>query len=205
VIEDCKRKTATLLAMLAVLREQIAGYDKRIAELTASHPDAHIFASFPGAGAATVPRLIAAFGSRRDAWRSAAEMQRFSGIAPVLKRSGKTSFVTLRQGCPKFLRQTFHEFAGQSIPHSAWAKAYYEHHLDGHKENHHRAVRALAYRWIRVLYRCWKERQLYDERLLLEAQHRRNSPLSGKLAPSMRLAWTRQAGFQKLTEERSNS
>ena len=204
VIEKCTRKTATLLTLLATLREQIASYDKRIAEVTANHPDTPIFASFPGAGAATVPRLIAAFGTCREDWNSAVEMQRFSGIAPVLRRSGKTSFVAMRRACPKFLRQTFHELAGQSIPHSPWAKAYYQHHLQGKKENHHRAVRALAYRWIRVLYRCWKERSLYDERLLLEAQRRRNSPLSGKLGASPRLEWTRQAGFQKLTDERSD-
>lgn len=204
VIEECTRKTAALLTLLAVVGEQIASYDKRIAEVTANHPDAPIFASFPGAGAATVPRLIAAFGTCRDSWTSAAEMQRFSGIAPVLKRSGKTSFVVMRQACPKFVRQTFHELAGQSIPHSAWARAYYDHHLQGNKGNHHRAVRALAYRWIRVLYRCWKDRQLFDERLLLQAQRRRNSLLSGKLTASTGLQWAPQAGFQKLTDERSH-
>jgi hypothetical protein len=35
----------------------------------------------------------------------------------------------MRRACPKFLRQTFHEFAAQSIPTSTWAKAYYQHHL----------------------------------------------------------------------------
>lgn len=204
ILEDCQRKTATSLALLAALRQQIASYDKRIAEVTDEHPDARIFASFPGAGPVTVPRLIAAFGTRRDAWQSAAEMQRFSGIAPVLKRSGKTAFVTMRRGCPKFLRQTFHEFAGQSLPQSPWAKAYYDHHLAGNKKNHHRAVRALANRWIRVLYRCWKDSQLYDERLLLEAQQRHNSLLSSKLAPSKHLQWTEQAGFKKLSPASPN-
>lgn len=198
VVEACTRNTAALLSLRNVLREQIAAFDKRIAAVTAEHPDAPIFASFPGAGAVTVPRLIAAFGTDREAWPSAADLKRFSGIAPVHISSGKSSYVGIRRACPKFVRQTFHEFAGQSIPFSEWAKLYYRHHLKDDKSRHHLAVRALAFQWIRILYRCWKDRLPYDERIFLEAQRRRNSPLSGKLDASKSLAWGSQAGFQKL-------
>jgi hypothetical protein len=34
------------------------------------------------------PRLLAAFGSLRERYATAADMQKFSGIAPVLERSG---------------------------------------------------------------------------------------------------------------------
>ena len=205
VIEACSRKTAALLSQLRVLREQITAFEKRIAAVTADHPDAPIFASFPGAGAATVPRLLAAFGTRRDAWQNADHLQRLSGIAPVSICSGKSSYVGIRRSCAKFLRQTFHEFAGQSIPFCEWAKLYYRHHLQGDKANHHRAVRSLAFRWIRILYRCWKDRQPYDERILLEAQRRRNSLFSGKLGPSTPLISVSQAGFKKLTKEPSET
>jgi hypothetical protein len=35
-------------------------------------------------------------------------------------------------------------------------------------------VRSLAFRWIRVLFRCWKDRQPYDEARYLEALQKRN-------------------------------
>jgi len=179
VIEACTRKTQALLAILAVLRPQITDLETRIQEIVAKHPDAPIFASFPGAGAATVPRLIAAFGTRRDAYPRVGDLQRLSGIAPVKSASGNTSFISFRRACPKFLRQTFHEFAGQSIPHSQWAKLFYEFHLKGDKSRHHLAVRALAFKWMRILYRCWKDQQPYDERVFVERQ-RRSPHLQGR-------------------------
>lgn len=172
VIEACTRKTQALLAILTVLRPQVKDLETRIQEIVAKHPDAPVFASFPGAGAATVPRLIAAFGTCRDAYPHVRDLHHLSGIAPVKIASGNTSFISFRHACPKFLRQTFHEFAGQSIPHSPWAKVFYETHLKGDKSRHHMAVRALAFKWMRILYRCWKDQQPYDERIFVERQRR---------------------------------
>ena len=86
-----------------------------------------MFRSLPGAGDALVPRLIVAFGTQRDRYQSAYEMQCYSGIAPVTEASGNSQWVHFRFICPKFLRQTFHEFAGCSIQQSEWAHAYYDH------------------------------------------------------------------------------
>ena len=199
VLEACSRKATACLGQLHVLRDLLAAFDQRIAALTADHPDAPIFASFPGAGAALVPRLIAAFGTDRDRWRSAADLQRFSGIAPVLIRSGNSSRVAMRRACPQFVRQTFHEFAAHSVRFCPWAKLLYQHHLKGDKRNHHRAVRAVAFQWIRIAFRCWRNHQPYDERIFLAAQHRRNSPLADKPRFDARFAFQPQAGFQKLT------
>ena len=60
-----------------------------------------------------------------SAFSSAHELQKYSGIAPVTERSGKKSWVHWRWQCPKFLRQTFVEWAGQTINKSFWAGAYY--------------------------------------------------------------------------------
>jgi transposase len=198
VLESGSRKTAACLAQLRVLRDQVAAYDKRIAAVTADHPDAPIFSSLPGAGAALTPRLIAAFGTDRKQWRDAADLQRFSGIAPVLVRSGNCSRVAMRRACPKFVRQTFHEFAAHSLPFCPWAKLLYEHHLQGDKKNHHRAVRAVAFQWIRIAYHCWVDREPYDERIFLAAQRRRNSPFAGKLAAEAGIEFQNHAGFHKL-------
>src|ERR1017187_3197817 len=69
---------------------------------------------------AMVPRLLAAFGSQRDRYQSAADLQTFSGIAPVTERSGKSKWVRVRWACPHFLRQTLHEWAAHSIGYCDW-------------------------------------------------------------------------------------
>jgi transposase len=201
VLEAARYRTVACLKLIGDLRQQIAMLEKRIGAVTADHPDAPIFASFPGAGAATVPRLIAAFGTCRDNWTCAEDLQRFSGIAPVHKSSGNSTIVVMRRACPKFLRQTFHEFAGQSIPHSPWAKAYYRHQRSDLKKPHHAAVRALAFRWIRILYRCWKDREPYNEQILLASQQRRNALFGCNNPVETRVRWETVAGFKKLTTD----
>lgn len=171
--------------MVSIVAEQLhpllsalARVEQTIAQLFAQHPDHDLWDSFPGAGAALGPRLLAAFGSDRQRFQQASEVQQFSGIAPVTERSGPAlrDWVHWRRACPKFLRQTFHEFAAHSIPWSAWAKAYYLQQCSRGLK-HHAAVRALAFKWIRILYRCWRNRMPYDERLYLDALVRRASPL----------------------------
>jgi len=63
---------------------------------------------------------------------------------------------------------TFHEFALHSIPHCPWARAFYQQQRTRHK-GHHAAVRALAFKWMRILFRCWKNRSTYDEPHYLRA------------------------------------
>src|SRR5262249_10716838 len=101
------------------------------------------------------PRWFAPFGTRRDPYDTAFQMQCYSGIAPVKEASGKSEWVHSRRSCPKFLRQTFHEFAFLSTRSSAWAKAYYDRQRQ-QERSHPAAVRALAYKWIRIIFRCWK-------------------------------------------------
>jgi hypothetical protein len=44
------------------------------------------------------------------------------------------------------------------------------------------AIRALAFQWIRILYRCWQERTPYDEAVYLQALQHRGSSLIQQLA-----------------------
>ena len=200
VLEAGIMTTRGLVALLAALRGNIAAFDERIAELVRAHPDGALFASLPGAGPVLVPRLIAAFGTCRDRYQNADEMERYSGIAPVKKGSGKTELVHFRYACPKFLRQTFHEFASHSIGQSEWAKAYYEHIRNDEKKDHHPAVRSLAYKWIRIIFRCWKDGKPYDERVYQKSLRRRGSLLGVALASATGVGWKTVAGFQKLSE-----
>jgi transposase len=176
VIQSAVAMVSVLVALIATLRQGIARLDRQIEQAAAAHPDFAIFNSFPGAGPVLAPRLLAAFGSQRDRYLSAAEIQQFSGIAPVLVRSGKTAWVHYRWACPKFLRQTFQEWAGHSIGFCGWARIYYEQQRK-HGAGHHAAVRALAFKWIRIAYRCWKDGIPYDDLRYLQSLRRRGSPL----------------------------
>jgi transposase len=173
--------TATLLArQLLDLGRAIEAFDKELSRLMAEHPDAALFAGLPGAGSAMAPRLLAAFGSDRGRFAGPEALQTYSGIAPVTRRSGRSTAVHRRTACPRFLRQTFHEFAGHSVKHSGWAGAYYRLQR-AHGHGHHAAVRSLAFKWIRVIYRCWKERTPYDEATYLAALRQKGSPLLAHL------------------------
>ena len=176
LIEAATAMTKVLVDLIATLREGIACFDRQIAQAVAVHPDFAIFDSFPGAGPALAPRLLAAFGAQRDRYQSAADLQTFSGIAPVTERSGKSEWVHVRRACPRFLRQTFHEWAAHSIGFCAWAAAYYRLQRERGKD-HHAAVRALAFKWIRIAFCCWKDGVPYDDVRYLRSLRRRGSPL----------------------------
>jgi transposase len=160
---------ATVLAVIKRLEDELQ-------KLFSQHPDHDLFEGLPGGGEALAPRLAVAFGSDRDRYQSAQEIQKFSGVAPVTEMSGKTKWVHWRQACPKFLRQTFHEFASASRKKSLWARAYYEQKRKS-GANHHAAIRSLAFKWQRVLYRCWKDRTPYDEERYLKSLKQHQSPL----------------------------
>jgi hypothetical protein len=176
LIKSAVEMTKVLVALIATLREGIACFDRQIEKTAATHPDFAIFDSFPGAGPALAPRLLAAFGAQRDRYQNAADLQTFSGIAPVTQRSGKSEWVHVRWACPRFLRQTFHEWAAHSIGYCGWAAAYYRLQRDRGKD-HHAAVRTLAFKWIRIAFRCWKDGVPYDDALYIQSLRRHASPL----------------------------
>jgi transposase len=111
-------RVQTLLAQLRPLLDAIAQYDARIAEFGAAIADYRIFASLPGAAEVFAPRLLCAFGEDRDRYRDAKELQRYVGVAPVTEASGNSHWVHWRFKCPSFLRQSFVEWAAETIPRS---------------------------------------------------------------------------------------
>lgn len=170
-----------LAELLEKLRQGIKQLDEQIAQAAAEHPDYYLFEVLPGAGAVLAPRLLAAMGSQRERYQSASQLQTFCGIAPVMECSGKKKWVHSRWRCPKFLRQSFHEWAGHSVAFSPWARAYYQQQRQ-RGQGHHAAVRSLAFKWIRILFRCWKDRVAYDESVYTAKLARRGSPLTEALA-----------------------
>ena len=166
----------TLVSQLRVTLHAIQDFDQAIAQRAQSHPDFPLFQTLPGAGPVFAPRLLVAFGEQRERYASAAELQQFAGIAPVTERSGKKSWVHWRFQCPTFLRQTFVEWAAESIRHSFWARVY-DHQQREKGKAHQAAVRALAFKWLRMLFRCWQDRTPYNESVYLNALNRRGSAL----------------------------
>ena len=170
-----------LVAQLRVTLQAIADFDTAIAQRAQDHPDFPLFDALPGAGAVFAPRLLVAFGEQRERFSSAEELQKYAGIAPVTERSGKKAWVHWRLQCPTFLRQTFVEWAAESTRHAFWAQVYYQQQRDKGKA-HQAAVRALAFKWTRILYRCWQDRTPDDESVSLQALTRRRAPLLHTLA-----------------------
>jgi transposase len=166
----------SLLPQLRASSAAIARFDAEIARLCPSLPDYELFRSLPGAGPALAPRLLVAFGEQRDRFPNAAALQKYAGIAPVTERSGNKSWVHWRWACPQFLRQTFIEWVAQTITRSFWAKAFYD-SCRARGMPHQAILRALAFKWIRILYRCWLDRTPYDETRYLLALRKRHAPL----------------------------
>jgi transposase len=176
IIKSSLLNVSMIIEQLRVLENSIKTYEEHIAHIVAEHADASIFFSFPGAGHVYAPRILCVFGSDRDRFDSANSISTYIGIAPVEEQSGNHSWVHWRWACPKFQRQSLHEFAQCSIPHSIWAKAYFELQIERGK-GRNAAIRALAFKWIRIIFRCWKDRIPYDEHRYLESLRQRNSPL----------------------------
>jgi len=147
---DCYRLEVTeLVALLRQIQISIGKFDAVIADVSHQHPCWSLVQSLPGAGPAMGPRLLAALGTGQR-YQNAQEMQCGTGIAPVTVASGRTRTIQFRRARPKFLRQTFHEWAQHSMKKSRWARVYYD-QLRSAGKRHHAALRALAFKWQRIL------------------------------------------------------
>ncbi len=121
--------------------------------------------AYPGgsiAGDALAPRLIAALGTDGSRFPTAQALQNYTGISPVVERSGRQCWTHYRHACPRFVCQTIHEWALHSIPYCQWARDYYQQQRARGKSTH-LAVRALAFKWLRILFRCWQNHTPYSD------------------------------------------
>ena len=176
VIGSFALRVQLVCRQLQLVQQSVSEFDRQIAAAYAAHPDRMIYASLPGAGPVLAPRLMASMGSQRERFAAAENLQHYTGIAPVTKRSGGSCYIHRRYLCPKFHRQSFHEYAKESILWSRWAAAYY---LQQRSKGspHHTAVRALAFKWQRIIWRCWQDHKPYDEPTYEAALQKNGSPL----------------------------
>jgi transposase len=174
IVESGRRLVELYARQIQTINPSILEYEQRIKDIFNNHPEASIFSGIPGAGKAMAPRLLAAFGTDRTRFETAENLQTFCGIAPVTKSSGRSQVVYMRRACPKFIRQTFHEFARLSVTDCQWARNFVE-HKRSHGKGYHAAIRALAYKWIRVLFACWKNKTAYNEASHMKMLEKRGS------------------------------
>jgi transposase len=162
-------RKACVLGFVAALRPVVA----RISELTSrirkalgEHPDAAIFAPlFRDRKTAICPAtLIAELGDWRDRYPTDAALAADGGMSPVAVESGKRRVATFRRACDKRLRDAIATLADSTRHWHPWAREIYR-QARARGQDHPHAIRTLGRRWIRVLWRCWRDRIPYDPSL----------------------------------------
>lgn len=173
-----QRQMLALVELLAALQPQILAYERELSNLLDKHEDAFIFRSLPNAGVITAAWLLGEIGDCRDKFQNSTGLQALAGTCPVTRQSSKQRFVKFRTACCKPFRNGVQQFARLSThptQGAAWARGYIRSQLDrGHNLN--RARRALANRWLSIIFRLWKDRIPYDEKV-----HLRNRALKSCL------------------------
>ncbi len=162
VLRTAARQCQVIARQLQLLNDSIKAYDSQIKSLVKLHDDYKIVAKLPGASFRTQTRIIAALGDDRAGLANAECLQAAAGIAPITTQSGKSRVVSARWSASKFIRQTFHEYAGLSIGKCEWANAYYQNQIAKGKSAQS-AKRALAYKWIRIIFRLWQSTTEYSD------------------------------------------
>jgi transposase len=163
---------ATLLLNFVQQKRQAI---KRVQQLFLTHPDAHIFASLPGAGELLAPKLLVMFGDQRVRFPTPTAIQSLAGTCPVTIQSGKKRIIQFRRACNHEYRHTAQLFAISSVPQSSWAATYFcNAKARGLKESH--AYRCLANRWLAIIWTIWQRNEPYDEgyHLAQVQRHRQN-------------------------------
>jgi len=156
--------------LLGLLNHQLADYDKRLELALAKHPDAKVFLSFPGVGLLTAATLLAEIGEDRDHYPAVGMLLAEAGLAPVTRSSGRSHRVGFRYAANTRLREACMWWAYNSLKTSPWARAAYD-DARARKQPHHRALRGLGARWMRVLWRAWTDGVCYDQ-----ARHLKTAP-----------------------------
>ena len=91
-------------------------------------------------------------------------------------QSGRSKNIRIRHQCQKDFRNALHLWTFQTTKYSEWARAFYAHARKA-GQGHALALRNLGRKWLRILYRMWRERKLYEEGRYLAALIRHGSSL----------------------------
>lgn len=163
VVRPKSRLAGALVAQLDALVPALAAYQTEIERFFGRMPAAKWARTLPASkSGTTVPTLWARLGDAPGRWSSWHHLQACAGAVPVTQRSGKYTGVHFRFACDKQLRTIIDRFAFLSLRTSEWAQGYYRRQrARGH--GHRRALRALAAKWLKILFVLWSRQCPYDE------------------------------------------
>jgi transposase len=150
-----------LVAALTPITAQIRGLDRDITTALNAHPDGALFRSLFRSCTLTAAELLAEIGDSRTRYTNPEALASDAGQTPVTIESGKRRGVVFRRACDKRLRNAVAVLADSSRHHNPWAADIYNRARQRGCRHQH-ATRILGRAWIRVLWRCWQDRQPYN-------------------------------------------
>ena len=113
-------------------------------------------------GPVTTAVLLAEIGEDRDRYPSDDVLLAEAGLAPVTRSSGRSRSVRFRYAANTRLREATMWWAYNSLKESPWAAQAFRQARTQRGQRYHRALRGLAARWTRILWRCWTDQVPYD-------------------------------------------
>jgi transposase len=157
-----KGETARALArILTTLVSEIARLTLRIEQQVVQLADGDIVMSLPRTGRLNAAQILAELGDVRERFATDEQLASEAGLTPVTRQSGKTKAVVFRWACNRRLRRAVTIWANNSRRDCAWAQnVYAKARQRGCRHPH--AIRILARAWIRVLWRIWTDKTLYQ-------------------------------------------
>ncbi len=173
VVRAKARLMRSLVAQLTLGVAAVAEYRAAIEDFFARMPAAQWARTLPiGKHGITAPTLWARLGDAPGRWESFRHLQAQAGTVPVTKRSGKQQrVIQFRFACDKALRYVIDHVAFLSLHSSVWARAYYDQQrARGH--SHRQALRALAAKWLKIIFVMWERQVPYDEQYHLATMTR---------------------------------
>lgn len=150
-----------LVTVMEPLVAQMQKLSAAVEHAIAEHVDGEIVMSFPRSGRINAAQILAELGNDRLRFASEEHLAAEAGVAPVTYASGKHRGVGFRWACNKRLRLALTTFADNSRHASPWAADVYR-RARARGCDHPHAIRILARAWVRVLWRCWQDRTLYN-------------------------------------------
>jgi transposase len=150
------------VAILTVLRTQVADLEELVEEHFSKHPDADIYLSQPGLGVVLGARVLAEFGDAKNRYADAKARRNYAGTSPITRQSGKKKVVTKRHVYKNRLIDALGHQAFSALTKSPGARAYYD-SLRARGTSHRSALRQLSNRLVGILHGCLKTGKQYDE------------------------------------------
>lgn len=154
--------TASLVAVLGVLGEQIGQLEGQVRAHFGHHPDAEIYRSQPGLGDVLGARVLGEFGDDPARYVTAKARKNYAGTSPITRASGRKIVVLARYARNRRLCDAVHAQAFSALRVSPGARAYYQTQRD-RGVGHHAALRQLGNRLVGILHGCLKTRTVYHE------------------------------------------